>query len=215
MANPTVLQLAAVEYDGGLVTDYTGALGVAEELGLGLVCSKSAYEVQHMALLSTLMATVLPSVHTYDGLTVGRETTRVVDVLGVAGLKRTYDSVLESVKEDLNSKRLTNEGKVAKLVNLFNAELGTEYNCFEYHGHQEPESVMVVFGTVEASLSAQVADALAWQGVKIGVVNVRVYRPFVEEAFLTVLPASVQQVTVLGQVKDQASVMDASVTSNL
>ena len=216
VANPTNVQVAAVEYDGrSMVTDYVASLGLAEELGMGLVCSKSAYEVQHMSLLSVLMSSVLPSMHTYDGLTVGRETTRVVDVLGVAGLKRTYDSVLESVKEDLGSKRLTSEGKVAKLVNLFNAELGTEYNCFEYHGHQEPESVMVVFGTVEASLSAQVADALASQGIKIGVINVRVYRPFVEEAFLTVLPTTVQQVTVLGQVKDQAGVLDASITSSL
>ena len=219
VANPTNLQIAAVDYAAetktGLVTDYCSALTLAEELGMGLVASKSAYEVQHMALLSTLMSSVLPAIHTYDGVTIGRETTRVIDVLNVPGLKKTYDAVLETVKNDLPSKRLTNEGKVSKLLQAFNAKLGTEYKCFEYHGHQSPTSVVVVFGTVEASLSAQVADALAAQGVKAGVINVRVYRPFVEEEFLAALPSSVQQVAVLGQVKDQANVTDGSVASSL
>lgn len=219
VANPTSLHVAAVDYAAdtktGLVTDYTSSLTLAEELGLGLVTSRSAYEIQHMSLLSTLLASVLPTVHTYDGITVGRETTRVIDVLSVSSLKRTYDSVLESVKDDLSSKRLTNEGKLSKLLHAFNAELGTEYKAFEYHGHADATFIMVVFGTVEASLSAQVADALSEQGVKVGVVNVRVYRPFVEEDFLAALPATAQHITVLGQVQDQASATDSSVTSSL
>lgn len=219
VANPTSLQVAAVDYAAdsktGLVTDYEAALTLAEELGLGLVSSRSAYEIQHMSLLSTLMASVLPTIHTYDGITVGRETTRVIDVLNVPSLKRTYDSVLQAAKEDLSSKRFTNEGKLSKLLNAFNAELGTEYKAFEYHGHQQPDSVVVVFGTVEASVSAQVAQALADQDVKVGVINVRIYRPFIEEGFLAALPPTAQQITVLGQVKDQASAVDPSVTSSL
>ncbi|KAF7191248.1 Sulfite reductase [NADPH] flavoprotein component [Pseudocercospora fuligena] len=219
VANPTALQVAAVDYAAntktGLVTDYASALTLAEELGLGLVTSRSAYEIQHMSLLSTLMASILPTVHTYDGITVGRETTRVIDVLSVASLKRTYESVLGSVKEDLNSKRFTNEGKLVKLLQAFNAELGTEYKAFEYHGHAAATNVLVVFGTVEGSLAAQVADALAEQDVKVGVVNVRIYRPFIEEEFNAALPPTTQQVTVLGQVSDQAAALDPTVASSL
>lgn len=219
VANPTSLQVAAVDYaaetKAGLVTDYCSALVLAEELGMGLLASKNAHEVQHMSLLSTLMSSVLPSIHTYDGTTVGRETTRVIDVLSVPGLKRMYDAVLDTFKDDLFSKRLTNEGKLSKLMLAFNAELGTEYKCFEYHGHDSPTSVLVVFGTVEASLSAQVAEALAAQGMKIGVINVRVYRPFVEEEFLLALPPSVQRITVLGQVKDHTDITDGGVTSSI
>lgn len=196
VANLTNLQIAAVDYAAdtktGLVSDYCTALTLVEELGMGLVTSKNTYEVQHMSLLSTLMSTILPSIHTYDGITVGRETTRVIDVLSVAGLKRTYDAVLDTFKDDLTSKRLTNEGKLSKLLLAFNAELGTEYKCFEYHGHESPTSVVVVFGTVEASLSAQVAEALAAQGVKVGVINVRIYRPFVEDEFLAMLPSTLR-----------------------
>jgi sulfite reductase (NADPH) flavoprotein alpha-component len=219
VANPTTLQVAAVDYSAqskaGLVTDYCAALTLAEELGLGLVSSKSTYETQHMALLSTLLASIVPTIHTYDGISVGREVTRVIDVLNVSSLKRIYDSVLDVFKPDLVSKRLTNEGKVAKLMLAFNAELGTEYKCFEYHGHAAATSVLVVFGTIESSLSAQIVDALAKQDVKVGVISVRVYRPFVEEEFLSALPASAQKVTVLGQVQDQALATDVSVNSNL
>ena len=219
VANPTNLQIAAVTYDAdsrsGLVTDYCAPLALAEELGWGLVSSRSTYEMQHMALLSTLMSIVLPSMHAYDGITVGRETVRVIDVLSVGSLKRTYEAVLEAAKGDLCSKRLTNEGKMNKLMQAFNAELGTEYRCFEYHGHASPTNVVVVFGTVESSLSAQVVDALAQQGVTIGVINVRVYRPFVEEEFLAILPPSAQHISVLGQVKDQLQVSDNSVASSL
>ncbi|KAF2482439.1 hypothetical protein BDY17DRAFT_298534 [Neohortaea acidophila] len=219
VANPTNLQVAALDYaaetKAGLVTDYCSALTLAEELGMGLVASKNAYETQHMALLSIILSSLLPSIHTYDGITVGRETTRVVDVLSISGLKRVYDAVLENVKDDLSSKRLTDEGKLLNVLQAFNVELGTEYKCFEYHGHASPTSVMVVFGTVEASLSAQIADALAAQGVKIGVINVRVYRPFVEEEFLSALPPTVQRITVLGQVKTQVNVTDASINSSI
>jgi sulfite reductase (NADPH) flavoprotein alpha-component len=75
VANPFVAHVAAVDYapssSGGLVTDYATALTVAEELGLGLVASTSPYEAQHMALFSTVLASVLPTIHVYNGITVG------------------------------------------------------------------------------------------------------------------------------------------------
>jgi sulfite reductase (NADPH) flavoprotein alpha-component len=219
VASPTALQIAAVDYaadtKAGLVTDYTASLALADELGMGLVTSRTAYEIQHMSLLATLLASVQPTVHTYDGITVGRETTRIVDALSVASLKRNYDSILSTVQEDLHSKKLTNEGKLSKILSALNSELGTEYKSFEYHGHSSPTRVIVVFGTVEASLGAQVAEALAQQDIRVGVINVRVYRPFAEEEFLEVLAPSVEQITVLGQVKDNAHVADSSVSSAL
>jgi sulfite reductase (NADPH) flavoprotein alpha-component len=219
VASPTALQIAAVDYaadtKAGLVTDYTASLALAEELGMGLVTSRSAYEIQHMSLLATLLASVQPTIHTYDGITVGRETTRIVDALSVSSLKRNYDSIISTVQEDLHSKKLTSEGKLSKILSALNSELGTEYKSFEYHGHASPTRVMVVFGTVEASLSAQVAEALAQQNIRVGIVNVRVYRPFAEEEFLEVLAPSVEQITVLGQVQDNAHVADSSVSSAL
>lgn len=218
VANPLVAHVAAVDYaansSSGLVTDYVSSFSAAEELGLGLVASASAYEMQHMSLFATLMASVLPSIHVYDGITVGRETTRIIDVLDQAGLKKNYDAILKDTPET-DKKHSDNEGRVSRLLKTFNGELGTDYKLFEYHGHAEPESVLVVFGTVEASLAVQVAKAMAEKDIKVGVINVRVYRPFVEEEFLEVLAPSVQNIAVLGQVQDQAAVSDAVEHSHL
>ncbi|KAF7179497.1 hypothetical protein CNMCM7691_008431 [Aspergillus felis] len=216
VASPVAAHVAAVDYAGedGLVSDYASALSLAEELGLGLVSSASVHEAQHMALLTTLLASVLPSVHIYDGVRVGRETTRVIDVLDQASVARTYEAIRKNLDESRN-RHLDTQGKVLDLLTSLNGELGTEYGLFEYHGHAEPVSVLVAFGTVEASLTAQVARSLAKDGVRVGVVNVRVYRPFVEEEFLRVLPQSTKTVGVLGQVTDEQAVQEQGVRSAL
>lgn len=216
VASPVAAHVAAADYAGeeGLVSDYASALALAEDLGLGLVSSASAHESQHMALFTTLLASVLPSIHIYDGVRVGRETTRVIDVLDKDGLARAYETVRKTL-DDSRNRHLDAQGKVLDLLKTLNGELGTDYSAFEYHGHSEPTSVLVVFGTVEATLAAQVARSLAKSGVKIGVVNVRVYRPFIEEEFLRVLPQSVKTVGVLGQVADELAVQEQSVHSAL
>ncbi|KAL1644979.1 sulfite reductase [NADPH] flavoprotein component [Diplodia intermedia] len=218
VANPLVAHVAAVDYaagsSSGLVTDYSTSFTLAEELGLGLVSSASAYEIQHMSLFATLLASVLPTIHTYDGITVGRETTRVVDVMDKSGLINNYNAILKATSS-VEGKHSDNEGRTVRLLKAFNDEFGFDYKLFEYHGHEAPETVIVAFGTVEASLGAQVAQSLAASGVKVGLINVRVYRPFVEEVFLETLPKSVQNIAVLGQVHDSAAVSDESVHSAL
>lgn len=216
VASPVAAHVAAVDYAGeeGLVSDYASALSLAEDLGLGLVSSGSAHESQHMALFTTLLASILPSIHIYDGVRVGRETTRVIDVLDKDGLTRTYETVRKSL-DDARNRHLDAQGKLLDLLKTLNGELGTDYGAFEYHGHAEPVSVLVVFGTVEAALAAEVARSLAKDGVHIGVVNVRVYRPFVEEEFLRVLPQTTKTVGVLGQVVSEQAVQEEGVHSAL
>lgn len=216
VASPVAAHVAAVDYAGedGLVSDYVSALTLSEELGLGLISSASAHEAQHMALFATLLASFLPSIHIYDGVRVGRETTRVIDVLDQAGLSRTYEAVRHALS-DTKSRHLDAQGKVLGLLQALNSELGTDYGLFEYHGHPEATSVLVAFGTVEASLTAQIARSLAKDGARVGVVNVRVYRPFVEEEFLRVLPKTAKTVGVLGQVRDELAVQEEGVHSAL
>lgn len=218
VANPFVAHVAAVAYtgseNGALVTDYLTAMQLAEDLGYGLVCSRSAYESQHMTLLSTLLAQHLPTLHIYDGIKVGRETTRVIDVLNQGSVKESYDTILNSMGS-FDKKHLDLEGKAARLFSAVNDHLGTDYKLFEYSGHLEPRAVLVCFGSIESSLTSQIANSLANADVPIGVVSVRLYRPFVEELFLEALPMSVQIVGVLGQVKDEDEVSEPGIHSCL
>jgi sulfite reductase (NADPH) flavoprotein alpha-component len=218
VSNPLTAHVAAVDYSAnssaGLVTDYVSCLTLAEDLGLGLVCSPSVFETQHMALFATLLSSVMPTIHTYDGISVGRETARLVDTLDQSRLHNSYEAVLKAVSE-VDKKHSDHAGRTVRLLDAFNDEFGEDYKLFDYYGHEEPESVLVVFGTVEASLTAQVANALSQDGDKVGVINVRVYRPFVEEAFLEALPKSARRISVLGQVKDEAAVFDSAEFSKL
>ncbi|KAK8034582.1 hypothetical protein PG993_009577 [Apiospora rasikravindrae] len=195
VASPFVAHIAAADYssNSGLVPEYGSAMQLAEELGLGLVSSSSAYEAQHMSLFATLMAKVIPTLHIYDGVRTSRETTRVIDALSETGVSTIYNTVAAAA--DALNQRLDSAGK--------------------YSGHKEAETVVVVFGSVESQLAKQVVQSLSDKGFKIGAVSVRVYRPFVEEAFLKVLPASASGIIVLGQVHDASAVSDASVQSTL
>lgn len=217
VANPFVAHVAAIDFAGGsssLVADYVSTLTLAEELGYGVVASFSAYESQHMALFATLLANIIPTIHTYDGVAVGRDTTRVVDILHQAGLSNNYKAISQEASSS-RQKRTGLDMKVTRLLNVFNEELGTDYGLFEYHGHASPDAVLVTFGTVESSLGSLVASSLAKSGSRVGVLNVRVYRPFVEEEFLRLLPNSTNAIGVLGQVTNSDDVADHSVNSAL
>lgn len=218
VSNPFVAHVAAADYDGsklgGLATDYTSALAISDDLGLGLVASHSAYESQHMALLATLLAQDQPMLHTYDGLKLGRETTRVVDVLDQVRLAAAYQAVLVSAKDD-ERKHLSSEGKALRTLRALNDELGTDYKPFEYHGHEAPEAVLVTFGSVESSLAAQAAVDLANSDRRVGVLAVRLYRPFAEEHFTKLIPRSARTVAVLGQVSDVQALQESGVHSRL
>ncbi|KAL8874373.1 MAG: hypothetical protein Q9174_000272 [Haloplaca sp. 1 TL-2023] len=217
VANPFVAHIAAVDYAGGssaLVTDYISTLELVEDLGFALVASFSVYESQHMALFTTLLASITPTIHTYDGVIIGRETTRVIDVLHQDGLSNNYKEILQqSVHLTKRNEHLNI--KVQRVLRAFNEELGTAYGLFEYHGHSSPDAVLVTFGTVEASLGAQTAQSLERNGARVGVLNVRVYRPFVEDEFVRLLPPSTKFIGVLGQVAEKDSVADGSINSAL
>ena len=218
VANPFVAHVAAASYDGSkqgaLASDYISSMWLAEELGFNLIASNSAHEAQHISLLATLLAQAGPVLHTYDGVKMSRDTTRVIDTLDQVHLKKTYQNVLKSISED-EQKHLTAEGKALKTIKAFNEELGTDYKPFEYYGHSSAKQVLVTFGSVESSLAAQVAEKLAHAGKSVGVVNVRIYRPFIEDSFLSVLPSTVKTVGVLGQVSSSQEVAELGIRSRL
>ncbi|KPI39481.1 Sulfite [NADPH] flavoprotein component [Cyphellophora attinorum] len=218
VSNPFVAHVAAADYDGSrdgtLVSDYVSALTISEDLGLALVASHSAYEAQHMALLATLLAQDQPALHVYDGIRLSRETTRVVDVFDKTGLATAYHAILDSTKGEERT-HLSTEGKALRTLRALNEELGTDYKPFEYHGDDSPEAVLVTFGSIESSLAAQAAVDLARSGRRVGVISVRLYRPFAEEQFIKLVPQSTRTIAVLGQVPDSQALQEVGVHSRL
>ncbi|MCB9832481.1 MAG: pyruvate:ferredoxin (flavodoxin) oxidoreductase [Planctomycetes bacterium] len=82
------------------------------------------------------------------------------------------------------------------------AELtGRRYELFQYHGHPEAERIIVLMGS-GAKTAAETARKLAARGDKVGVVEVRLYRPFHAAAFLAALPATTRSIAVLDRTKE-------------
>ena len=93
---------------------------------------------------------------------------------------------------------------VAKIMAQFGAVTGRRYGLFEYEGTADAERVLVLMGS-GAETARQTVMALVAKGAKVGVVQVRLYRPFSAADFLAVLPASVTAIAVLEQTKEPGS----------
>ena len=90
---------------------------------------------------------------------------------------------------------------VEKYMDLVNAKLGTDYKLFNYYGHPEADRVIVAMGSI-CDVAEEVIDYLNAHGEKVGLVKVRLYRPFAPEKLLEAFPASVKKIAVLDRTKE-------------
>ena len=93
---------------------------------------------------------------------------------------------------------------VAKVMAQFDALTGRSYGLFEYEGAADAERVLILMGS-GAETARQTVMALVAKGAKVGVLQVRLYRPFSAADFLAALPASVTAIAVLEQTKEPGS----------
>jgi pyruvate-ferredoxin/flavodoxin oxidoreductase len=83
----------------------------------------------------------------------------------------------------------------------FGKLVGRHYHLFDYVGHPDAERVIVMMGS-GAEVTHELVEWMVARGEKVGLVKVRVYRPFSAEHFLAALPASVKQIAVLDRTKE-------------
>ncbi len=92
-------------------------------------------------------------------------------------------------------------GIVQMYMDKVNAKLGTDYKLFNYYGAADAEHVIVAMGSVCDTIDETI-DYLTAAGEKVGVVKVRLYRPFSAEALIAAFPETVKQITVLDRTKE-------------
>ena len=92
------------------------------------------------------------------------------------------------------------EANMAKV----NAKLGTNYQLFNYYGAPDAERVIVAMGSI-CDVAEEVIDYLTARGEKVGLVKVRLYRPFRADKLLSVIPDTVKRVAVLDRTKEPGS----------
>ena len=90
---------------------------------------------------------------------------------------------------------------VQEYMDKVNAKIGTNYKLFNYYGAPDAEHVIIAMGSVCDTIEETI-DYLLAAGRKVGVVKVRLYRPFSAKALVEAIPASVKQITVLDRTKE-------------
>ena len=93
---------------------------------------------------------------------------------------------------------------VEKYMAKINEKLGTNYDLFNYYGAEDADRVIIAMGSI-CDVAEEVVDYLTAKGEKVGLVLVRLYRPWVSSALLKVLPKTVKKIAVLDRTKEPGS----------
>ena len=90
---------------------------------------------------------------------------------------------------------------VQEYMDKVNEKIGTDYKLFNYYGAEDAEHIIIAMGSVNDTIEETI-DYLAAAGKKVGVVKVRLYRPFCAQALIDAIPETVKQISVLDRTKE-------------
>jgi pyruvate-ferredoxin/flavodoxin oxidoreductase len=198
----------------------------ARTTGFGLIASSTVQAAQDLALIShaaTLEARI-PFIHFFDGFRTSHEVSKI-DELSEDEMRAMIDTKLVyqhrqralnpdnpfirgtaqnpdvyfQGRESVNRFYAQTPAIVQKAMDRFADITGRRYGLFDYHGDPAAERVIVLMGS-GAETAMQTIDALGVAG--LGMINVRLYRPFSAEHLLAALPSSVHSIAVLDRTKE-------------
>jgi pyruvate-ferredoxin/flavodoxin oxidoreductase len=196
--------------------------------GFAMMASNSVQEVMDLALIAQAasMESRVPFLHFFDGFRTSHEVAKVEE-LTVDDLRAMIDEELVhahraramspdhpilrgssqnpdvyfQARESVNSFYLATPTIVQNVMDKFARLVGRQYRLFDYVGAPDAERVIVMMGS-GADVAHETVDALVAAGEKVGVLKVRLYRPFSEEHFVAALPASAKAIAVLDRTKE-------------
>jgi pyruvate-ferredoxin/flavodoxin oxidoreductase len=200
----------------------------ARSTGFGMLSSNSVQEVMDLALIAQAasMESRIPFLHFFDGFRTSHEVAKV-EQLTVDDLRAMIDEELVHAhraramspdhpilrgtaqnpdvyfqgREVVNSFYLAAPTIVQNAMDKFAKLVGRQYHLFDYVGAPDADRVIVLMGS-GADVAHETMDAMIAAGEKVGVLKVRLYRPFSKEAFAAALPASVKSIAVLDRTKE-------------
>ncbi len=204
------------------------------QTGWSLLASGSVQEAMDMALVAHLAAieTSVPFLHFFDGFRTSHEIQKieVIDYEDMASLtnfaaveefrSRGMSPINPELRGTAQNPDIYFQGREA--ANVFYEEIpaivsaymkkvegitGRAYNLFDYVGHPEAQRVIVSIGSSCETIE-EVVNHLVDKGEKVGLVKVRLFRPFVADAFLGALPATTECITVLDRTKEPGALGD-------
>lgn len=203
----------------------------ARQTGFAFISSNSVQEAHDLALISHIatLRSRIPFLHFFDGFRTSHEVSKIEiisddtiknmistdDILKHRSMALTPDrpqitgtamnpDVCFQARERVNPFYNALPSVVQEVMNDFKKLVGRNYNLFDYYGDKNAEEIIIMMGSgSEAAIEA--IDHLSKMGYKVGLLRVRLYRPFSLTHFLSAIPKSVKKIAVLDRTKEPGS----------
>ena len=198
------------------------------QTGAAMLCESSVQEVMDLTPVAHCAAIKgrLPFINFFDGFRTSHEIQKI-ETWDYEDLKDMVDmDAIDAFRKDaLNPNHPVERGSaqnpdiffqareacnqyydampaiVQEYMDKVNAKIGTDYKLFNYYGAADADRVIIAMGSVCDTIEETI-DYLMAAGEKVGVVKVRLYRPFCAEALVAAIPETVKQITVLDRTKE-------------
>jgi pyruvate-ferredoxin/flavodoxin oxidoreductase len=206
----------------------------ARQTGFALLASSSVQEVMDLGGIAHLASVKsrVPFMHFFDGFRTSHEVQKIEVIeydefeklLDMEAVQRFRDEALNpehpvtrgtaqnpdiffQAREAANKYYEAVPGIVEKYMNDISALVGRDYHLFDYVGHPEAENIIIAMGSVCETIEETI-NLLIAQGRKIGLVKVRLYRPFAPEYLKAVVPKTVKRIATLDRTKEPGALGD-------
>ena len=201
------------------------------QTGFAMLCEGNVQEVMDLSPVAHLAALSgkVPFINFFDGFRTSHEIQKIA-VWDYEDLKDMcdMDAVAEFRRHALNPEHPHMRGShengdiffqhreacnkyytelpavVEKYMDKVNAKLGTDYKLFNYYGAPDADRVIVAMGSI-CDVAEEVIDYLNAHGEKVGLVKVRLFRPFAAEKLIEAIPATAKKIAVLDRTKEPGS----------
>ena len=204
----------------------------ARQTGCAMLCESSVQEVMDLSPVAYCSAVKgkLPFVNFFDGFRTSHEIQKIEtwdyedlkDLIDLDAVQAFRDNALNpthpcqmgsaqnpdlffQTRESCNPYYDAMPAIVEEYMNKVNAKLGTDYKLFNYYGAPDAEQIIIAMGSVNETIEETV-DYLNARGRKVGVVKVRLYRPFSAEHLIAAIPDTVKKISVLDRTKEPGSI---------
>ena len=230
---PTVIHVAArtiATHALSIFGDHSDVMA-ARATGFAMLCSCSVQEASDFALIAhaATLETRIPFLHFFDGFRTSHEVNKIfplsdedlLSMLDADAIRRHRDRALTpdrpklrgsaqnpdvffQAREAANPFYIATPTIVQHAMDRFAALTGRSYHLCDYVGAPDAERVVVLMGSGAGAAEEAVA-ALNHRGEKVGLLKLRLFRPFPAEAFLAALPKTVRAIGVLDRTKEPGS----------
>ena len=200
--------------------------------GWAMLCSNSVQEAMDLALIAhaASLETRIPFLHFFDGFRTSHEVNKIEmlnedDMRTMLNMDRIIEhrqralspdhpvlrgtaqnpDVFFQIRESANAYYGVAPAKVQATMDKFAELVGRQYRLFDYVGAPDAERVIVMMGS-GAEAAHETVEYLTARGEKVGLLKVRLYRPFCVKSFMEALPASVRQISVLDRTKESGAI---------